>query len=265
MTLAPSFPRNEPRLTVALCVHNEEQRLRACLDRLRFADELVIVLDRCVDGSRAIALEYGAKILEGAWEIEGHRRMAAIESSAGPWILEIDADEHVPPELAQAIRETLQTTTADWRPIKVDNYIGRRLVRHGWGAAFGITQKTILFRKGFKEWGEQRVHPKIKRLGAPGTPLSPPLMHYVDHNITDMIDRLNRYTTAHARDLRDAGLPGESLRRNIGRFFARFYKCYVGRKGYKEGEWGVLIAFMAGLYPLLSYLKARLDETDSSE
>jgi hypothetical protein len=73
-----------------------------------------------------------------------------------------------------------------------------------------------------------------------------------------MIRRLDRYTSARARDLRDQGVP-ETLGRNIARFFGRFYKCYVRRKGYREGLWGFLIALMAGLYPLLSYLKARLE------
>ena len=75
-----------------------------------------------------------------------------------------------------------------------------------------------------------------------------------------MIRRLDSYTTARAADLRESGNVG-SLANNIRRFFSRFFKCYVGRKGYREGGYGFLIALFAGLYPLLSHLKARL-ETD---
>jgi spermidine synthase len=69
---------------------------------------------------------------------------------------------------------------------------------------------------------------------------------------------LDRYTTAKARDMRAQGQIG-TFGGNLRRVFSRFYKCYVRRKGYKEGHYGFLIALFAGLYPLLSHLKARLE------
>jgi len=254
-----------PRLSVLMCVHNEEARLRSCLERLGFADELVIVLDRCADGSRAIAAEFvertgAGRLIEGAFELEGDRRNAAIDAATGDWLLEVDADEHIPPELAAEIRSTIAGSACDWHALRVDNYIGERLVRYGWGAAFGTSQVSRLFRRHIKRWGDQRVHPKVTFQGKGGPVLKTPYLHYVDRNVSDMIRRLDRYSTARARDLRASGIPpDETLGRNIRRVFSRFYKCYVRRKGYREGEWGVLIALMAGLYPLLSYLKARLE------
>ena len=82
--------------------------------------------------------------------------------------------------------------------------------------------------------------------------------HYVDRNISDMILRLDRYTTVRARDLRESGDIG-GFAHNVRRIFSRFYKCYVTRKGYREGQYGFLIALFAGLYPIMSYLKARLE------
>jgi len=246
------------RLSAVLCIHNEGPRLAACLERLRFADEIVVVLDRCSDDSAAIAASFGARLIEGAWEIEGDRRNTAIAAASGDWLLEVDADEHLPPALAEEIRATIATSTASWHRLRVDNYVGQRLVRHGWGAYFGRGQVAALFRRGVKHWGGQRVHPQITLQGEAGPTLATPLAHYVDRDIADMIRRLDRYTTAHARDLRQAGIE-ETLGRNIGRFFSRFYKCYVRRHGYREGSWGFLLALMAGLYPLLSHLKATLE------
>ncbi len=74
-----------------------------------------------------------------------------------------------------------------------------------------------------------------------------------------MLARLDRYTTAHAKDLRDSGDIG-SYRRNLRRIVSRFWKCYVARRGYREGPYGFLVALCAGLYPILSYLKARLEK-----
>ena len=252
-----------PRLSVLMCVHDEEARLPACLERLSFADELVVVLDRCSDGSKAlvdaaIARIGAGRVIEGAFPLEGDRRNAALAAASGDWMLEVDADEHIPPALAAEIRATIASTRFDIHPLRVDNHIGERLVRHGWGAHFGTSQVDRLTRRGVKHWGGQRVHPEVTFQGVRGPALPTPFLHYVDRDISDMIRRLDRYSSARARDLRERGVD-EGLGRNVRRVFSRFYKCYVRRKGYREGQWGFLIALMAGLYPLLSHLKARLE------
>ena len=81
------------------------------------------------------------------------------------------------------------------------------------------------------------------------------LVHYVDRDISDMIKRLDNYSNARAKDLIESGDIG-SLANNMRRFFSRFIKCYFFRKGYREGGLGLLIAICAGMFPLLSYLKA---------
>ncbi|HBC07941.1 MAG TPA: glycosyl transferase, partial [Rhodospirillaceae bacterium] len=175
------------------------------------------------------------------------------------WVLEVDADERVPDALAQEIRTVIATTAHDWHEILVDNYIGGRLVRWGWGASFGKAAYPGLFKKGVKRWGPQRVHPALTWTGAKGPMLTNRLDHYVDRNVSDVLKRLDSYTTARAADLRDTGQIG-SFANNLRRFFTRFFKCYVRRKGYREGGYGFLIALCAGLYPLISHLKARLED-----
>jgi glycosyltransferase involved in cell wall biosynthesis len=188
--------------------------------------------------------------------LEGPRRNAGIAACSGDWIFEVDADERVPAELAVEIRKTIEESSADWHEILVDNYIGTRLVRWGWGASYGKAAYPGLFRKGAKVWGNQRVHPRLEWNGQKGPMLTNRLDHYVDRDISDMIKRLDAYSTARAKDLRDSGNI-DSVSRNVLRFLSRFFKCYVRRKGYREGGLGILIAIFAGLYPLLSHLKAR--------
>jgi glycosyltransferase involved in cell wall biosynthesis len=247
-------------LSALVVAHNEAAQLADCLERLRFAGELVVVLDRCTDASADIARRFTDRILEGGWEREGDRRNTGIAACAGPWILEVDADERVPPDLAEEIGRVIAASDADWHDIPVDNYIGARLVRWGWGASFGKSAYAGLFRKGAKIWGNDRVHPKLAFTGRRGPALAHRIEHYVDRNLSDMLQRLDRYSTARARDLRESGEIG-SFGHNVRRIFSRFWKCYVGRKGYREGPMGFMIALCAGLYPILSYLKARLDES----
>jgi len=246
-----------PRLSALVVVHDEEAQLADCLDRLAFADEIVVVLDRCADGSRAIAARYTERLIEGAWEIEGGRRNAGIDACSGDWLLEVDADERVSEDLAAEIRAVIADAEPGYFLIPFDNYIGDRLVRYGWGASWGVSATARLFSRGAKHWGPERIHPRVTLQGARRR-LTARMIHYVDRDVSDMILRLDRYTTLRARDLRDGGDIG-SLANNLRRLFSRFLKCYVSRKGYREGLYGFAIALFAGLYPLLSYLKAALD------
>lgn len=251
-----------PKLSALVVAHNEEAQLADCLARLAFADEIVVVLDRCTDRSAEIARSRGAKLVEGAWPLEGERRNTGIDACSGDWILEVDADERVPPEMAQEIRNVIATAPFAHFLIPFDNYVGQRLVRYGWGGSFGVMMAPRLFARGAKRWGDQRVHPSLELKGEKRF-LASRMIHYVDRDITDMIARLNRYTSAKAADLRAQRAEGRdigSYGHNVRRIFSRFWKCYVGRKGYREGQYGFLIALMAGLYPILSYLKANLEK-----
>ena len=248
--------KTKKKLSVALCVRNEEEKLKKCLDALTFADEIIILLDGCSDSSKEIANKYTKKIIEGRWHIEGHRRNLAIKHCKNNWILEVDADEIVSKSLAIEIKETIQKSKKDWHPIRVNNHIGDKLIIFGWGCYIGRGEYAGLFRKGFKSWGSQRVHPKIELKGRSGLVLKKPLDHFVDSDIKDMFNRLNAYTDARALDIRDNNDGGNFLG-NIKRIFSRFFKCYFLRKGYKEGRYGFFIALCAGLYPIWSYLKAK--------
>jgi glycosyltransferase involved in cell wall biosynthesis len=246
------------KLSALVVARNEAARLPACLAPLRAADELVVVLDRTTDGSRAIAEAHGARVTEGAWPVEGARRNAGLEACTGDWVLEIDADEIAPPALIEEARRVIATSPHGWHEIAVDNYIGDRLVRHGWGGSFGTSAVPRLSRRGAKRWGMQRVHPSLTWAGTKGARLATPLAHHVDRDISDVLRRLDRYSSAKATDLLASGDIG-TLGANLRRVISRFWKCFVARRGYREGGYGLLIAICAALYPLLSHLKARLE------
>ena len=248
-------------LTGLVVARNEEEQLDECLSSLSFCDSIIVVLDKCTDCSEVIARRHTDNIVVGVWEAFGPRRHAGLDTIGEGWVLEVDADERVTPELASEIVETLHEIKGEepvpYFMIPFDNYVGTRLIRHGWGAYFGVSAKAALFKAGKKTVGIGRQHPKV-RIEGEKRYLRERMIHYVDRDISDMLARLDRYTRAGALDLKDSGDIG-TLPRNVIRVFSRFYKCYVRRGGWKEGHWGFLIALMAGLYPLLSHLRARLE------
>ena len=246
------------RLSALVVARNEEDQLPECLASLKGeggADEIVVVLDRSTDKSAYIARQAGATIIEGAWDIEGVRRNLGIESCSGDWIFEIDADERATPELLAELRRNMSRNREGYFQVPIRNHIGGREVRYGWGAYNGNNSAIRLFTKGAKIWGSQRVHPKLQ-LGTKLGRLKNGIIHYVDRDITDMFDRFNRYSTLMAEDaVENDTVPGVFT--VIRRMFSRSWRVYVRRKGYKEGIYGVALAFFSGNLTLAIYLKAR--------
>jgi glycosyltransferase involved in cell wall biosynthesis len=245
------------RISAVIVAHNEEKKIEDCLKSLNFADEIVVVLDKCTDSTKQIVQKYTDKTIEGSWNIEGARRNVALNAAAGEWILEIDADERISKELAEEILALRNEKPAAYIVV-VDNYIGKRCVKHGWLRILGVLQRQTLTYKGLKKYHEDKeIHPTFD-LKAEINYLKNPLIHLVDDDITDLLNRFNRYTNWRANDLIARG-----KFKKTG-FFAiifavklRILKSYFGKKGYKEGLLGVLLAVLSGLYPLVSYLKAQ--------
>jgi glycosyltransferase involved in cell wall biosynthesis len=243
-----------PALTALVVARNEERQLADCLETLRFADEIVVALDRTTDRSAEIARGFGARVVEGAWPLEGDRRTAAVAACRGDWILEIDADERATPALAEEVRRVIAATPGDaYFLIPIANHIGGRFVRHGWGAYNGAAMRAALYRPGGKIWGKGRVHPPVRYTGERRR-LENAILHFVDRDLSDMFRRLNSYTDAAAADAIEKGqIP--RFRSAFRRIFSRGWKSYVARKGYREGAYGIALALFSALYPMLIYLK----------
>ncbi len=251
-------------LSVLLIINNEEKQLQQCMKRLSFADEIIVILDKCTDRSEEIARNYTKKIFSGSWAIEGERRNFGLEKCSKAWILEIDADERISVELKNEIISKVKNSSYDWHLIELNNYVGKEIISFGWGAYFGKSAYIGLFRKNKKKWGNQRVHPKIFLNGKKGEKLENKLDHYYCKNISDFFIKLNSYSSARAIDLSDNLPKNETFFKNISRLFSRFWKSYILRKGYKEKKIGFLIALVASLYPLVSYLKLIYREKNSN-
>tara|TARA_R110000787_G_scaffold285173_2_gene400233 strand:+ start:196039 stop:196791 length:753 start_codon:yes stop_codon:yes gene_type:complete len=243
------------KLSALVVIHNEAAILQDCLARLTFADELVVVLDRCTDASKAIAEKFNARLVEGAWPLEADRRHAGIDACEGPWIFEIDADEWVSDALVAEITASVAADDADFYFQPMHNYVGTRWVRYGWMAALAPDAKGSLFRKGCKTWGSEAVHANVTFSGRRGPDHTTGIQHNFVADISGLLKRFNRNTSLGAADLHQRGVKVRT--RTLARkAVSRFWKCFVARKGYREGGVGLVIAALCALYPLVAHLKA---------
>jgi glycosyltransferase involved in cell wall biosynthesis len=251
---AKSQAARAPMLSALVVARNEERQLAACLESLRFADEIVVLLDRTNDRSAEISEEFGARVVQGAWPLEGERRTAGVAACRGDWIIEIDADERATPGLAAEVRRVIAATAGDaYFLIPIANHVGGKLIRWGWGAYNGAAMRAALYRPGGKVWGKGRVHPPVRYTGERRT-LEHSIDHFVDRDLSDMFRRLNSYTDAAAADAIDKGQT-PTFRSAFRRLFSRGWKSYVARRGYREGAYGIALALFSALYPMLTYLK----------
>lgn len=243
------------KLSALVVAHDEEAIIADCLKRLSFADEIVLVADRCHDKTVSIAKRYNSKVIEGAWEIEGERRSAGINACNGPWILEVDADEWIEQELAEEIRTVVDADTHDFFFTPIHNYVYGRHIKYGWMAALAPDLRGSLFRKGKKEWGMERVHPNVSFTGSRGRDFSNGIRHNFAKDISTLVRRFDRNTSLRAEDLALSSQIGRSSSM-ARKALSRFWKCYIARKGYKEGGIGLTISILSALYPLVANLKA---------
>ena len=249
------------KISAVIVAHNEEKKIEDCLKSLRFVDEIVVVLDKCSDGTKEIVKKYTDKIIEGSWEIEGARRNVAVQAASGEWILEIDSDERISKELADEILQKINTSSPCAFVVPIANYIGKRHVKYGWLRTLCVLHRQTLSYRDLKKYHEDKlVHPTCD-LDAEIKYFQNPLTHLVDDNIADLLARFNRYTAWRANDLISSGKidkkTKEILFKKIIKFKFRFFKSFIIKKGYKEGYLGFLIAILAASYPLASYLKAK--------
>lgn len=241
------------RLSVVVLTKNEEARIAQCLDSVRWADEIIVVDDQSTDQTPAIVRRYTDKLFVRKMEIEGRHRNWAYAQAKNDWVLSIDADEIVTPELKEEILGVLlKNPRENGFTIPRRNYIGTYWVRHG---GWYPSPQLRLFRKNKFRYEEAAVHPRAF-MDDPCGHLKGDLLHYSYRSIEDFFGKLNNQTSREAQKWLAQHKPMR-LGRFMYRSVDRFIRAYVAKQGYKDGFYGFVAAFNAGLYQFLSYLKYR--------
>ncbi len=249
-----------PLLSAVLITFNTGEQLAPCLRSLAFADEIVVVDSGSDDTTRDVARRFGARVVEEAWRGFGPQKRFAVEQATHDWVLCVDSDEEVSPELARAIGDALRAPTrAAWRMPRSNRFMGRYL-RHGEGFP---DWSLRLFDRRHAQWSDDAVHEKVVCDGPIGRlPESAVLMHHSAESLTRYLDKQNRYTTLQAEALQRAGDRANAWRLLMSPAL-RFLKFYVLRLGFLDGLPGLVHIAIGCFNSFAKYAKLRAMQTDA--
>jgi glycosyltransferase involved in cell wall biosynthesis len=239
------------RLSVTIIAWNEEERLRACLESVDWADEIVVVDAESTDKTVSLAREFTEKVWIRPWPGFAAQKNFALDQVTGDWMLSLDADERVTPALSERIRDILNADgPADGYRIPRRNLFWGAWVRHG---GLYPDHQLRLFRRGVGRFVEDAVHESVRVEGRVET-LGEPLLHESYRDLEDFVRRSNRYSTLAAHDwLRDGrrvGVAGLILKP-----LGRFVSMYIIQRGFLDGWRGLVLAVLYAEYVFLRTAK----------
>jgi len=240
-------------VSVCIIASNEERNLGRCLDSAAFADERIVVVDaRSADATEEIARARGARVLVHAYEGNVSQKNVALGLANHDWVIALDADEALSPELAAAIRDAVARDGGGWDGFEANRltwHLGR-WIRHG---DFFPDWQLRVFRRQVGRWegidphGRVRVDGRVGRL--PGA-----LHHWSYRDLADQVARIQEFSRVQAAALRARGRRAR-VSDLVLRPPARFLRAYLLKRGFLDGVPGLVIAAATAFHVFLKYAK----------
>lgn len=242
-----------PTLSVILITRNEEANLRDCLASLGGLAQQVVVVDTAsTDGTISIAQEFGATIAQPAdWPGFGPQKNRALDLATSDWVLSLDADERLTPELQAEIAGALEkpgNSTCFAIP-RLSWYCGRFIRHSGWNPDY----VDRLFQRGTARFSDDLVHERLIPSG-PVVRLKNHMLHYSFMNYSQVLQKIDRYSSASAEQAFAKGKRSSPLAA-IGHGVWSFFRTYVIRLGFLDGSQGFSLALANAQGSYYRYMK----------
>ena len=190
-------------LTAVILTYNEARHIAACIESVHFADAVLVFDSGSTDDTPTIAREHGARVLERSFDDYAGQRNAALDAVGDGWVLFVDADERVTPELATEVRTAITSNTSAGYRIPRHNYLFGKLTR---GAGWYPDYQTRLLRVGAARYDPAKKVHEVVLLNGPEETLMTPLIHYNYDHPRQFQDKQRRYVEYDARILFEQGV-----------------------------------------------------------
>jgi len=242
-----------PKVTVTVITRNEAANIDAALASVAWADEIVVVDAESTDDTAAIARRRPARVEVRPWPGYSAQKNYAASLASHDWILSLDADERVSPELASEIQALLRSEPAHrgYRVPRLSHYLGRWIRGTDWYPDYQLR----LYDRRAGQWNGRPVHESVALNGEPGR-LSNDLQHFPYRDISHHLQTIDRYTTLAADQMRADGRVPSLAGLALHPPFA-FLRNYLLRRGFLNGGAGLTVSILNSYYVFLKLAKAR--------
>src|SRR6267378_1439724 len=237
-------------LSAVLIARNEAHRIARCLESIRWADEIVVVVNSdTTDDTEAVARRYTDRVFRRGFTAFSDQRQWADDRATSEWVLSVDCDEVVPSVLSEEIRAELAAPRFDAYEVPHLDYMFGKWIRHGgWYPQLHIR----VYRRAHARW-DRDVHERVKVEGTMGR-LRNPIHHFSHTRVEDWVGKMSRYTTLEGQAMHRRG-----VRMNLARLLFEpplyaGYKLFV-QQGWRDGLHGLVLALLLGTYRMMRNLK----------
>lgn len=238
-------------LSVAIITKNEERNIAEALESVRDFDDIIIVDSFSTDKTVEICGNYTDRIYQHEWTGFSRQKQRAVDYAKNDWVMILDADERVTPELRDEIVRAISTGgNAGFHVPRKNYFLGKWIRRSGWWPDYTLR----IFRKDSGYVEPREVHEKVV-VNGPTAYMKSPLIHYTYRTLNDYINKMDLYSGLAAEEtLRQKGRPSAySLIINPA---AVFLKMYILRQGFRDGIHGLMLAMLYAFQSFLKYARA---------
>jgi len=242
---------SKPTLAVALIVKNEEKHLQACLDTVKdWADEIVLLDSGSTDRTEEIARQYTDKFYTNLeWPGFGKQRQLAQNYVASDFVLWLDADEQVTPELKESILKAVSEDAPNtlYKVNRLSAAFGKFIYHSGWSPDWIVR----LYRTRYTQYNDALVHEKVEDKGFTTKKLDGRLHHHTYENLHHCVEKNTKYAKAWA-DQRE-GKKSVNMADVIIHSLGAFLRVYIFKKGFLDGKYGFILAGLSSYYTFIKY------------
>ena len=238
-------------LSVVIITRNEAANIAGAIESVSWIDDIVVVDSGSTDDTVAIARRHTDRVFTRKWEGYGAQKNYATGLAAHDWVLSLDADERVSPELAAEIDAVLRRSppVQGYRIPRTTRYLGRWIRSTDWYP----DHQLRLYDRRVAEWNARYVHESVTVDGRVGR-LRSEVLHYAYDGLSDHLSTINHYTTLAARQMLDDGRRAGPLDL-IAHPPLVFLRNYVLRRGFRDGIPGLIVSLMNSYYVFLKFAK----------
>ena len=240
-------------LSVIIITQDEQDNIRDCLESVKWAQEIVVVDSGSADETENICREYTDRFYTKDWPGFGVQKQRALELANYDWVLSLDADERVTPELQMEITAAIEVDSGvcGYMIPRLSHYLGKGIRHAGWYPDYTLR----LVKKDKSHFSNDIVHEKLTVDGKVGR-LNNHFMHFPYKDIAHHLQKINQYSSLSAQKMLESGKTVSWSMVFVKAFFG-FFRAYILRKGFIDGWRGLVVSISTALSVYLKYIKLK--------